>query len=209
MLRVENVFVSFKKSGQTGVLGASRQAVLKGLSFELKHGECLGLIGESGSGKSTLGRVMCGLLKPEKSHVLLNGVNLYSTSRKRRRGISVVFQDYSTSVNPRFRIFDVIMEALRVADLSGMTTSKAKGQVSALLEQVGLSADIALRYPHQLSGGELQRVCIARAVATNPQVLLLDESVSSLDASTQIQILDLLHQLRCEKGFSYFLSPMI
>jgi nickel transport system ATP-binding protein len=202
-LSVEDVCVSFKKERQTRLFGKERQQVLKNVSFELKEGECLALAGESGSGKSTLGRVVCGLLRPEKGRVLIDGSGEAGCTRRGAGMISVVFQDYATSVNPRFRVRDIVAEPLRALRRWGESAC-AEARLGELLGQVGLPLEYQARYPHELSGGELQRVCIARAVAANPKLIVLDEAISSLDASTQVQVMDLLAGLRREYGFSYF-----
>lgn len=202
-LRAENISVGFRKENQKSLFGRERQQVLKNVSLELRDGECLALVGESGSGKSTLGRVLSGLLKPNGGKVLIDGVDMYTRLHGRRK-ISIVFQDYTTSVNPRFRVRDIIMESIRALKLSGEPCFDTGARTREFLEQVGLSEDYAARYPHELSGGQLQRVCIARAIATKPEMILLDEAISSLDASTQTQVMDLLIRLRQEHGFSYF-----
>lgn len=207
LLVVSDVRVSFLKEHQKRLFGRERQQVLRGVSLALEEGECLGVIGESGSGKSTLGRVLAGLLPPESGAVFINGRNLYGRGKRDaaglRHGLSVVFQDYTSSVNPRFRVEHAIGESLRALErLEGRVVDK-KRRVAELLEQVGLPASCASRYPHELSGGQLQRVCIARAIAVNPRVVLLDEAVSSLDASTQTQVMDLLMELRARRGLSY------
>ncbi len=206
MLQVENLSVSFKKEHQRTLFGKERQQVLKNISLELREGECLGLIGESGSGKSTLGRVICGLLKPNSGRVTFRGIDLYGRHNAQekaqlRHRISVVFQDYSSSVNPRFSIAKALEETLRLRQ-------EAKGrqlrdQAAELLERVGLESSFLSRYPHELSGGQLQRVCIARAVALEPEIIIFDEAVSSLDSSTQVQIMDLLKDLRGRHRFTY------
>lgn len=156
--------------------------------------------GESGCGKSTLGRVLIGLLRPERGHVLVCGEDLYDRrGTKARRCGSVVFQDYTSSVNPRFRIEAVMNEPLRT--LEGLGKRKLRERAAELLERVGLGGGFLDRYPHQLSGGQLQRVCIALAGA--PRFLLLDEAVSSLDVSVQVQIMDLLAELKETHGLSY------
>ncbi|MDR1655988.1 MAG: dipeptide/oligopeptide/nickel ABC transporter ATP-binding protein [Deltaproteobacteria bacterium] len=205
---VENVNVSFRKERQKSVFGRERQQALKNISLTINQGESLALVGESGSGKSTLGRVLSGLLKPDSGQATMDGHDIYSgrsRSSSLRNQISIVFQDYTTSVNPRFRVGDIIGESLRVLSKSGQAENKSvQSQVASLLDQVGLSASYALRYPHELSGGQLQRVCIARAVAVKPKLIVLDEAISSLDASTQTQVMDLLQELRRLHGFSYF-----
>jgi ATPase components of various ABC-type transport systems, contain duplicated ATPase len=209
ILRVQDVRVSFRKERQERLFGRERQQVLKGVSFELAQGESLALVGESGSGKSTLGRVICGLLKPDGGSATMDGLDIYARRTQEqearlRNRISVVFQDYTTSVNPRFRVGDIIGESLRVLAKSGRAGKPWREEVKPLLDQVGLPASYAARFPHELSGGQLQRVCIARAVAVKPELIVLDEAISSLDASTQTQVMDLLLHLRRLHGFSYF-----
>lgn len=208
LLEAKNIFVSFKKENQTSFFGKERQEVVKDVSISLKKGECLGIIGESGSGKSTFGKTLIGLLTPDKGDVTVNGISLYGKSsrdekRKVKQAVSVVFQDYPSSANPRFRIKDIIGESLRVIEKRENIKIDKKKRTEELLELVGLNKNFIDRYPHELSGGQLQRVCIARAVATNPEIILLDEAISSLDASTQTQVMDLLKNLQKEFGFSY------
>ena len=208
LLEAKNIFVSFKKENQTSFFGKERQEVVKDVSISLKKGECLGIIGESGSGKSTFGKTLIGLLTPDKGDVTVNRISLYGKSsrdekRKVKQAVSVVFQDYTSSANPRFRIKDIIGESLRVIEKRENIKIDKKKRTEELLELVGLNKNFIDRYPHELSGGQLQRVCIARAVATNPEIILLDEAISSLDASTQTQVMDLLKNLQKEFGFSY------
>ncbi|MDU1910989.1 dipeptide/oligopeptide/nickel ABC transporter ATP-binding protein [Fusobacterium sp.] len=208
LLEAKNIFVSFKKENQTSFFGKERQEVVKDVSISLKKGECLGIIGESGSGKSTFGKVLIGLLTPDKGDVFINGITLYGKSsreekRKVKQSVSVVFQDYTSSANPRFRVKDIIGESLRVIEKRENIRIDKEKRTEELLKLVGLNKNFMDRYPHELSGGQLQRVCIARAVATNPEIILLDEAISSLDASTQTQVMDLLKQLQSEFGFSY------
>lgn len=224
LLNLENVRVSFLKAHQTKLFGRDRQTVLHGIDLTLSEGECLGIIGESGSGKSTLGRVAAGLLKPDSGVVNLEGHPVYpasgtwwpwtmktnSTSQEakaKRLGhpMAIVFQDYTTSVNPRWRVKGILGESFRALRRQGAEISEKEEctQSIELLERVGLSEAYLGRYPHELSGGQLQRVAIARAVALNPKILLLDEAISSLDAATQVQVMDLLKDLRHERGLSY------
>ena len=176
------------------------------LYFAVKEGTCLGILGESGSGKSTMGRVLCGLLKPDSGEAVLDGVSVYASRAGRRNlqnKLSIVFQDYTTSANPRFRIRDIIGEGLTVQERREGKKLDRKAETSRLLELVGLPADFADRFPHELSGGQLQRVCIARAVACKPEIILFDEAISSLDAHTQVQIMDLLRELKDRLGLTY------
>lgn len=206
LLTAQDIRVSFLKERQKTVFGKERQQVLHGISLQLHEGECLGIIGESGSGKSTMGRVLTGLLRPDSGSVLLDGNDLYASTHRKfaadESRISVVFQDYTSSTNPRFRVSGIIGEALRVLERAGEHVNRRE-RVAELLDQVGLPADFAQRFPHELSGGQLQRVCIARAIALRPKVVLLDEAISSLDASTQVQVMDLLMELRTRLGLSY------
>ena len=176
------------------------------VSLTVKEGTCLGILGESGSGKSTMGRVLCGLLKPDSGEAVLDGVSVYASRAGRRNlqnKLSIVFQDYTTSANPRFRIRDIIGEGLTVQERREGKKLDRKAETSRLLELVGLPADFADRFPHELSGGQLQRVCIARAVACKPEIILFDEAISSLDAHTQVQVMDLLRELKDRLGLTY------
>ena len=200
MLEVNNVCVSFRSERQEKIFGTARNQVLFDVSLKVSQGTCLGILGESGSGKSTLGRVICGLLKPDTGEVKIQDVSVYASRNGRKnlqKRLSVVFQDYTTSANPRFRVKEIIAEGLAARERN------QKIRLNRLLELVGLNSSYANRYPHELSGGQLQRVCIARAVACQPEIILFDEAISSLDAHTQIQIMDLLHDLKEKLGLTY------
>ena len=208
MLELKNVCVSFRSERQDRIFGHARQQVLFDVSMTVRDGTCLGILGESGSGKSTMGRVLCGLLKPDSGEAVLDGVPIYGSRAGRRNlqnKLSVVFQDYTTSANPRFRVRDIIGEGLRVQERREGTRLDRRWEVEDLLETVGLPASFAGRFPHELSGGQLQRVCIARAVACNPKIILFDEAISSLDAHTQVQIMDLLRELKEKTGADLYL----
>lgn len=206
MLELKNINVSFRSERQDKIFGHARQQVLFDVSLAVKEGTCLGILGESGSGKSTMGRVLCGLLKPDSGEAVLDGVSVYASRAGRRNlqdKLSIVFQDYTTSANPRFRIRDIIGEGLTVQERREGKKLDRKAETSRLLELVGLPADFADRFPHELSGGQLQRVCIARAVACKPEIILFDEAISSLDAHTQVQVMDLLRELKDRLGLTY------
>ena len=206
MLELKNINVSFRSERQDKIFGRTRQQVLFDVSLAVKEGTCLGILGESGSGKSTMGRVLCGLLKPDSGEAVLDGVSVYASRTGRRNlqnKLSIVFQDYTTSANPRFRIRDIIGEGLTVQERREGKKLDRKAETSRLLELVGLPADFADRFPHELSGGQLQRVCIARAVACKPEIILFDEAISSLDAHTQVQVMDLLRELKDRLGLTY------
>lgn len=206
MLELKNINVSFRSERQDKIFGYTRQQVLFDVSLAVKEGTCLGILGESGSGKSTMGRVLCGLLKPDSGEAVLDGVSVYASRAGRRNlqnKLSIVFQDYTTSANPRFRIRDIIGEGLTVQERREGKKLDRKAETSRLLELVGLPADFADQFPHELSGGQLQRVCIARAVACKPEIILFDEAISSLDAHTQVQVMDLLRELKDRLGLTY------
>lgn len=206
MLEVNNVCVSFRSERQEKIFGTTRNQVLFDVSLKVSQGTCLGILGESGSGKSTLGRVICGLLKPDTGEVKIQDVSVYASRNGRKnlqKRLSVVFQDYTTSANPRFRVKEIIAEGLAARERNQKIRLDRLEETNRLLELVGLDPSYANRYPHELSGGQLQRVCIARAVACQPEIILFDEAISSLDAHTQAQIMDLLHNLKEKLGLTY------
>ena len=206
MLEVNNVCVSFRSERQEKIFGTTRNQVLFDVSLKVSQGTCLGILGESGSGKSTLGRVICGLLKPDTGEVKIQDLSVYASRNGRKnlqKRLSVVFQDYTTSVNPRFRVKEIIAEGLAARERNQKIRLNRLEEINRLLELVGVNSSYANRYPHELSGGQLQRVCIARAVACQPEIILFDEAISSLDAHTQIQIMDLLHDLKEKLGLTY------
>ncbi|AOT71619.1 ABC transporter ATP-binding protein [Geosporobacter ferrireducens] len=197
MLNVQNVYKSYRKQGS--LLGKSQLQVLSGVSFEIQAGECVGLIGESGSGKSTLSRLIMDLEKPDEGSITYEGKTIKAWKKKNPGQLSVVFQDYTTSVNPRFTLEKIIAEPMLVQNRD----KNIQTEVTQLLERVGLSSQLLNRYPHELSGGQLQRVCIARAISTKPRFIVLDEALSSLDVSVQAQILDLLKELKNDLNLTY------
>lgn len=192
MLEVKNVYKSYPKTGAG--FRKEKLSVLEDVSFHIDTGDWVALVGKSGSGKSTLSRLILGLEKADKGSLLLEGKNAAAWVKENRGKISVVFQDYTSSVNPSFTVKDIINETLKAFGRNNPTQET----VDSLMEKVGLPLGLANRYPHELSGGQLQRVCIARAISTKPRFLVLDEAVSSLDVPVQAQILELLHQLKKE-----------
>jgi len=178
---------------------------VKQVSFSLDKGMCLGLVGRSGSGKSTLGKMILGLEMPDEGEILFEGKKLWarrgSERRDIRRNLQVVFQDCYSAVNPRLTIGKIVSEPIR--NHERLSTEAERRRVEELLEKVGLRGEDMIKYPHQLSGGQLQRVTIARAIALQPKLIVLDEAVSSLDVIVQAQILDLFADLKREFGLSY------
>ncbi|SUP41501.1 ABC transporter ATP-binding protein [Veillonella criceti] len=203
MLTVDNLVIRFPKPHSKLIFKKEYQTILHNITFSVKQGECLGILGESGSGKSTIGKVICGLLTPYKGTVTLSDTVLYGKEKIEPGILSVVFQDYTTSVNSRFTVRDIIKESLVVLQRRTQVKLDFDKETIELLELVGLSADFINRYPHQLSGGQLQRVCIARAIAVKPELILFDEAISSLDAHTQVQIMDLLMKVKAIYNFTY------
>ena len=177
-----------------------------GVSFTINKGETVGLVGESGSGKSTVARLIMRLMKPTSGRVDFGGKDMATISNKAlrplRQDIQMVFQDPFSSINPRMTIANAISEPLVTHKLI-TSTSGRRARVGELLELVGLSPNDMDKYPHQFSGGQAQRIGIARALATNPQLIVADEAVSSLDVSVQAQVLNLLRRLQRELGVSY------
>ncbi|WBC12397.1 dipeptide ABC transporter ATP-binding protein [Micromonospora sp. WMMA1998] len=177
-----------------------------GVSFDLKAGETLGVVGESGCGKSTLARVLMNLEKPTAGQVLYKGQDISKLSggalRRLRRQIQLVMQDPYTSLNPRMTVGDLIGEPFEIHSEVAPKGSR-RGKVKELLDLVGLNPEHINRYPHQFSGGQRQRIGIARALALRPEVIVCDEPVSALDVSIQAQVMNLLEQLQAEFGLSY------
>lgn len=193
MLEVCDVHKSYPKAGS--LFGSARRPVLCGVRFSVAEGASVGLIGESGSGKSTLGRLVLGLETPDSGAVLLEGLPPARWRHRHPGEMSVVFQDYTTSVNPGRTVEAIIREPLDVLVRLRREHDPCR-RIPELMERVGLSPKLAGRYPHELSGGQLQRVCIARAIATRPRFIVFDEAISSLDVSVQAQILELLCSLK-------------
>ena len=180
-----------------------RTAAVEDVSFSVRKGECLGIIGESGSGKTTLVQMIAGLLPPSGGSITLDGQPVRADRpgelRLLFRKMQMVFQDPTASFDPRKTLGYGIAEPLRNGGLSKAEAGKA---VKELLLRCGLPAEIGARYPHQVSGGQCQRAAIARAIAVRPQLLICDEATSALDTTVQKQILDLLQRIRQEDGLT-------
>ncbi|WCE02387.1 ATP-binding cassette domain-containing protein (plasmid) [Streptomyces sp. HUAS 31] len=189
-----------------GVRGVSKRfgsfTALDDVSLDLRPGTTASLVGESGSGKSTLARVIMGLESVDTGQVLYRGapVRRRRARREFRRSVGMVFQDPYESIDPRFTLGEVVAEPLRA---HGMYGKDGKQRVRELLDSVGMGSVDPDSYPHKLSGGQRQRVCIARALATGPDLLVCDEPTSALDVSVQAQILNLLLRLQQEHGLAY------
>jgi peptide/nickel transport system ATP-binding protein/oligopeptide transport system ATP-binding protein len=199
LLAVDNVFVSYANRARSGATLA-----VAGVSLAIRPGECLGLVGESGSGKTSLAHCICGLLAPSDGTVSFEGQVVSGVGAvapvPRVQGVQIVFQDPGSSLNPRRTVDSLLAEVLRVHRLC--PESEVEDHVDGLLGQVGLNRDLRGRRPGTLSGGQQQRVAIARALAVSPKLMIADEAVSSLDASVQAQILNLLADLRAQRGLS-------
>ena len=201
LLEVRGLYKRFPVRGRRK---AYVQAV-NGVDFELPQGATLGIVGESGCGKSTLGRSVLRLIEPSAGSVLFDGIDVLAQNpaglRALRRQMQIVFQDPFASLDPRFSVAKIIAEPLVIHAIG--TARERRQQVADLLDTVGLPADAASRYPHEFSGGQRQRIAIARAIALQPKLIVADEPVSALDVSIQSQILNLLSELRRQRGLSY------
>lgn len=177
-----------------------------GVNLTIRRGETHGLVGESGCGKSTLARLIMALDRPTSGEVLFEGTNIFSLSRRdlrlRRRDIQIVLQDPYTALNPRMTVGDLIREPFEVHP-EVMPKARRDAAVNELLDRVGLNPHHVNRYPYQFSGGQLQRIGIARALALRPKVIICDEPVASLDVSIQAQVINLLDDLQQDLGLSY------
>ncbi|MCH7526055.1 MAG: ABC transporter ATP-binding protein, partial [Planctomycetes bacterium] len=176
-----------------------------GVSFDVRRGKTLGLVGESGCGKTTVGRTILRLIPQTGGGVLFDGVDLFTLDRRRlralRRHMQIIFQDPVGSLNPRMTVAGIVGEALKIHGIA--RGRELIDRVAQLLERVGLSPAHMTRYPHEFSGGQRQRIGIARAIALNPKFIVCDEPVSALDVSIQSQILNLLADLRADYNLSY------
>lgn len=204
LLVVKNLVKHFpvRKGVFSRVAGQVR--AVDGVSFSVARGQTLGLVGESGSGKTTAGRSILRLIEPTSGSVRFDGQEVTALSsgslRALRKRMQIIFQDPFGSLNPRMTVYSMLGEALKV---HGLAKGRRRERVLELLDLVGLSPESADRYPHEFSGGQRQRLGIARALAVEPQLIVADEPVSALDVSIQAQILNLLEELQAKLGLTY------
>ena len=190
-----------------GLFGRSQNnvRVLDQFNLTIYEGETLGIVGESGCGKSTLANTLLRLIPSSSGEINYNGGNIldYDAAKLRelRQHFQMVFQNPFTSLNPRMKVLDIVAEPIRTH--RSLSSSELESRVSELLRECGLSDDHLVRYPHELSGGQAQRVAVARALALNPKFLILDEPTSALDVSVQAQIINLLVKLQKDHGLTY------
>lgn len=206
LLKVRNLKKYFPVRGGLFSKIVGHVKAVDGVSFDIKKGETLGLVGESGCGKTTAGRTILRLLEPTAGEVEIAGMNIYQVGkneiRKARREMQIIFQDPFGSLNPRMTVGDIVGESLFIHNL---VKDKKSGEqkIVKLLKTVGLNSSHMRRYPHEFSGGQRQRIGIARALALNPKLIICDEPVSALDVSIQAQVINLLEELQNEFQLTY------
>jgi oligopeptide transport system ATP-binding protein len=204
LLEVVGLHKHFFGSSLLGIGGKKPVRAVDGVDLAVRRGETFGLVGESGCGKSTLARLMVGLLRPTSGEVLLGGETLAAAARRERelrRRVQIIFQDPYSSLNPSFSVRTILKESYRLRGVKD--PAREEGDLTELLEKVGLRRATLDQYPHQLSGGMRQRVVIARALAPGPELVVADEPVSALDVSVQSQVLNLLIDLQQELALTY------
>jgi oligopeptide/dipeptide ABC transporter ATP-binding protein len=205
ILKVRNLEKSFVLDNGYFGIGKKYMKVIDDLSFELKKGEVLGLVGESGCGKSTTARLVLRLLEADGGAVYFKGEDILKLKsgelRKLRSKLQIVFQDPFSSLNPRMKVFDLIAEPLR--HHQSLNRDEIKDRVLEVIETVGLQEHALYKYPHEFSGGQRQRIAIARALILKPDIIVCDEAVSALDVSIQNQILNLFKSIKKSMGITY------
>nr|WP_246495706.1 ABC transporter ATP-binding protein [Ameyamaea chiangmaiensis] len=205
-MRFDAVTKSYGRPSRFPWRGPAATPVLHGISLTVARGETVGIVGESGSGKSTLGRMALRLVSPTRGRVLFDGHDITAMSEREfrpfRSRVQMIFQDPHNALDPAISVGDSVSEALE-ATQPALSRSERGERVAALLQQVGLNPLSAGRRPHAFSGGQKQRIGIARALATRPELIVADESVSALDVSVQAHILNLMHDLREQLGLAY------
>jgi oligopeptide transport system ATP-binding protein len=206
LLRVRDLVKRFPVHGGFLRRQVGQVHAVEGVSFDLDAGTTLGLVGESGCGKSTTGRCVLRLVEPTAGEVRFDGIDIGTLKSAARRALAremqIIFQDPFASLNPRMTVGAIVGEGLVIHKLAASAAHRA-ARVAELLEWVGLQASHARRYPHEFSGGQRQRIGIARALATNPRLIVCDEAVSALDVSIQAQVVNLLQDLQQRLGLAY------
>ncbi|WP_370659264.1 ATP-binding cassette domain-containing protein [Vagococcus jeotgali] len=176
-----------------------------GVTLEIEEGTTYGLVGESGSGKSTIGKTIVGLEKATGGEILFEGTNVTKKRERKQiaynKDVQMIFQDSMSSLNPKKRVLDIIAEPIR--NFERLSDQEEKKKVQGLLDIVGMPTDALYKYPHEFSGGQRQRLGVARAVATNPKLIIADEPVSALDLSVQAQVLNFMKRIQEEYNLSY------
>ncbi len=201
MIKVEGL----RKYFYSGIFSKKVIKAVDGIGFEIGKGKTLGLVGESGSGKTTIGRAILRLVEPTSGRIFFDGEDITKLNGKKlknlRRKMQMIFQHPESSLNPRMKIYDSIAEPMRIHKLCNKTEEKEG--IFKLIETVNLNREILSRYPHEISGGEIQRVVLARVLSLNPGFIVADEPTSMLDVSVQAQILNLMKNLQKEFGITY------
>jgi peptide/nickel transport system ATP-binding protein/glutathione transport system ATP-binding protein len=205
ILKVENLVTRFPVKKGLLRRTVARVHAVEDVSFELKAGETLGIVGESGCGKSTAGRSILRLTEPTSGSVIIDGQDVLAMSQEKlqaaRQNMQMIFQDPYAALNPKITVFNQVAEPLRNFNVA--SGQELRDRVKNLFERVGLDESHLNRYPHEFSGGQRQRICIARALALSPKLIIADESVSALDVSVQAQVINLMLELQQEMGLSY------
>jgi oligopeptide transport system ATP-binding protein len=205
ILRVRNLRKEFRHPRLRSGAPASHPPAVDGVSFDIDRATTFALVGESGAGKSTVGRLALRLIEADSGEIRLNGEDLRALSardlRHARSRMQMIFQDPFTSLDPRMSIHSAVSEPLRLH--SKADSAQIRRCAGDLLERVGIRPDQFSRFPYELSGGQLQRVAVARAISTNPDLIVCDEPVAALDVSIRAQVINLLNEIQVERGVSY------